>query len=169
MHFCELPHAVFSHYSPGENHEFAEVEVLDEAKTDDDRKFCTKKLKIGAKINVFDIVKISVSAFFEKFGFSGKINKAKDRPDNNAGYKGAAIVRSEGQAAVGERGIAIAFGNGAKAKGKKGALLVLVETDDEGNIINKRALIVDGAKAKEDVFYTLKNNRLKECSEEDKP
>ena len=28
MHFCALPHQVFAHYSPGENHEFAEVEAL---------------------------------------------------------------------------------------------------------------------------------------------
>ena len=42
MHFCELPHQVFEHYSPGENHEFAEVEALDEVFTDDNRKYCTK-------------------------------------------------------------------------------------------------------------------------------
>ena len=64
MHFCELPHQVFEYYSPGENHEFAEVEALDEAFTDDNRKYCTKKLKIGTKVSVLDICKISVNTFF---------------------------------------------------------------------------------------------------------
>ena len=190
MHFCQLPHSVFEYYSPGGNHEFAEVEALDEVQNDGS-KSCTKKLKIGAKISVFKLCQISVPAFFEKFRFSDKIKKAKDSPAANAGYRGAAnagncgaanagdygaanagnygaaIVRAEGQASVGEKGIAIAFGSGAKAKGKKGALLVLVETDDDQNIISKRAVIVDGDKIKENTFYTLKNNQLLKCESEE--
>ena len=84
MHFCELPHQVFEHYSPGENHEFAEVEALDEAFTNDNRKYCTKKLKIGTKISAFDICKISVNAFFEKFDFNNKIKTAKESKENCA-------------------------------------------------------------------------------------
>lgn len=162
MHFCELPHAVFEHYSPGENHEFAEVETLEDAQSDDGRKYCTKKLKIGSKISVFKLCEISVKAFFEKCDFSGRITKAKESLDNNAGDYGAAIVRSEGQAGVGEKGVAIAFGTGAgaKAKGKNGAVLVLLETDGDSNIINKRVLVVDGEKIKENTFYWLKSGRL---------
>lgn len=69
MHFCALPHQVFLHYSPGENHEFAEVEALDDPATDDNAKYCSKKLRIGAKISVFDMVKASVGAFFERVNF----------------------------------------------------------------------------------------------------
>ena len=76
MHFCELPHQVFEHYCAGANHEFTRVEALDEVVTDDNRKFCTKKLKICEKISVFDICKISVGAFFEKFDFQKKITPA---------------------------------------------------------------------------------------------
>ena len=177
MHFCELPHVVFEHYSPGENHEFADVEALDDVQSDEGgRKFCTKKLKIGAKINVFDVCKVSVSAFFEKFEFGKKISETKNSPDNNAGNYGAAnagncgaaIVRKEGKASVGNNGVAIAFGSGSKAKGKKGACLVFIETDENGNIINKRAVVVDGVKLQEDIFYTLKNNRLEKCNDNDK-
>lgn len=133
IHFCVLPHSVFRYYSPGENHEFAEVESFGEVQTDGD-KSCTKKIKIGAKISISKLCQIAVTAAFEKFGFADKIKKAKESLDNNAGYCGAAnagdygaanagecgaaIVRSEGLAIVGENGIAIAFGNGAKAKGK---------------------------------------------------
>lgn len=104
MHFCALPHQVFEHYSPGKNHEFAEVESLDDTKTDDGRKYCTKKLRIGAKINAFDICKISVSAFFERFDFAGKIKNAKESIVTNAGYCGAANAGDWGAANAGNWG-----------------------------------------------------------------
>jgi len=221
MHFCELPHQVFEHYSPGENHEFAEVEALDEVFTDDNRKYCTKKIKIGTKISAFDICKISVNAFFEKFDFNNKINKAKGSKENNAGnygaanaghrgaanagfcgaanaghrgaanagdygaanagfygaanagnrgaanagdygaanagYRGAAIVREDGSASVGKSGVAVAFDG--QAKGGLGAVIVLVESDNDGNVINAKSYIVDGEKVKADTYYRLKGGR----------
>ena len=189
MHFCELPHQVFKHYSPGENHEFAEVEALDEVHTDDNKKYCTKKMWIGTKISVFDICKISVYDAFKKFGFWDKVNdidttnagyrgaanagncgaanagnygaaNAGDCGAANAGYRGAAIVKRQGTASVEKKGVAIALGHGAKAKGRIGSVLVLIDTDDNDNIIAERTLIVDGEKIKEDTYYTIKNNRL---------
>lgn len=62
MHFCENPFDVLIYYSfvddDYELNEFAEVEALDEVKTDDDRKFCTKKLKIGAKLSLAEFIQI---------------------------------------------------------------------------------------------------------------
>ena len=118
MHFCALPHQVFEHYSAGENHEFTEVEALDEVYTDDERKYCTKKLKIGAKISVFDICKISVQAFFERFDFKTKINSADT---TNAGYKGAANAGDCGAANAGDYGAANAGYKGAANAGDCGA------------------------------------------------
>ena len=165
MHFCELPHQVFEHYSPGENHEFAEVEALDEVFTDDNSKYCTKKLKIGTKVSVLDICKISVNVFFEKFDFNNKINKARESKENNAGdrgaanagNRGAAIVREDGSASVGKKGVAVAFDG--QAKGSLGAVIVLIESDDDGNITNAKSYIVDGEKVKADTYYRLKGGR----------
>ena len=173
MHFCELPHQVFERYSPGENHEFAEVEALDEVFTDDNRKYCTKKIKIGTKISAFDICKISVNAFFEKFDFNNKIKTAKESKENNAGDcgaanagyygaanagdRGAAIVREDGSASVGKSGVAVAFDG--QAKGGLGAVIVLVESDNDGNVINAKSYIVDGEKVKADTYYRLKGGR----------
>lgn len=160
MHFCALPHQVFEHYSAGKNHEFTEVEALDEVYTDDERKYCTKKLKIGAKINVSDICKISVQAFFERFDFKTKIsgadtNNAGDCGAANAGNYGAAIVRTSGTASVGENGVAIGLGDDAKACGKKNAILVLVRFSDDGSITEYKAIKIDGKRYKADVYYTL--------------
>lgn len=47
MHFCQNPLDVLEYYplvnENGDISEFAEVEALDECKTDDNKKFCTKK------------------------------------------------------------------------------------------------------------------------------
>lgn len=66
MHFCELPHNVFRYYAPGCGNEFCEVEA-NKAITDDGEKFCTKELKIGKKISVFDICNISIAAMRNKY------------------------------------------------------------------------------------------------------
>ena len=130
MHFCALPHQVFAHYPPGENHEFAEVEALDDSSTDDNTKYCTKKLRIGARISVFDMVKASVGAFFESVDFSGRIEKtakvigaanAGDYGAANAGDYGAANAGNYGAANAGDYGAANAGGYGAANAGDYGA------------------------------------------------
>ena len=203
MHFCALPHLVFSYYAPSENHEFAEVEALDDPVTDDDAKYCSKKLRIGAKISVFDMVKASVCAFFERVNFAGKIAEATqvDGAANagdlgaanagawgaaNAGYRGAAnagnwgaanagawgaanagdcgaaIARKEGQASVGRNGIAAVIGNGGNVSGKVGAILLLVDTDDDGNTLDFAAVKVDGGTIKENTWYKLEGGNIVE-------
>ena len=70
MHFCKNPLDVLDYYDfmdyNGEFNEFAEVEALDEVETNDDRKFCTKKLKIGAKLSLVGFVKACVEFVTEK-------------------------------------------------------------------------------------------------------
>ena len=70
MHFCKEPLDVLDHYplvnDDGEITEFAEVEALDEPITDDNKKYCTKKLKIGAKISFAKLVQASVNFDLKK-------------------------------------------------------------------------------------------------------
>ena len=175
MHFCALPHQVFAHYPPGENHEFAEVEALDDSSTDDNTKYCTKKLRIGARISVFDMVKASVGAFFESVDFSGRIEKtakvigaanAGDYGAANAGHRGAAIARKEGKASVGRNGTAAVIGNGGTVSGKVGAILLLVDTDDYGNTLDFAAVKVDGDKIKENTWYKLESGKIVEVGDD---
>ena len=183
MHFCALPHQVFAHYPPGENHEFAEVEALDDSSTDDNTKYCTKKLRIGARISVFDMVKASVGVFFESVDFSGRIEKtakvigaanagnfgaanAGDYGAANAGHRGAAIARKEGKASVGRNGTAAVIGNGGTVSGKVGAILLLVDTDDYGNTLDFAAVKVDGDKIKENTWYKLESGKIVEVGDD---
>ena len=70
MHFCENPFDVLGYYdlicSDGTPNEFAEVEALDEPKTDNKKKFCSRKLKIGVKLGLSGFIKACVDFVLEK-------------------------------------------------------------------------------------------------------
>ena len=70
MHFCENPFDVLDYYdlvnTDGSFNEFAEVEALDKCLTDDNKKYCTKKLKIGAKLSFSGFVNACVEFILEK-------------------------------------------------------------------------------------------------------
>ena len=126
MHFCETPHDCFGYYKPAESR-YCKVyadDVSDE--TGNDRKRVCKKLKIGEEITVSDIVKTSVSIFFQNFHFTEKIsesctNTAGDCGAANAGYCGAANAGNYGAANTGYCGAANAGNYGAANAGNYGA------------------------------------------------
>lgn len=53
-------------------------------------------------------------------------------------------------------------GNGTKAKGGIGSLIVMVERNNEGEIVNYKAIQIDGDKYKEDTWYRLEDGEIKE-------
>ena len=61
MHFCVNPLDILNYYplvdDNGNLLDFAEVEALDEPITDDGEKYCTKKLKVGAKLSLAGFIK----------------------------------------------------------------------------------------------------------------
>ncbi len=61
MHFCKNPLNVLEHYGfvddKGNLNEFAEVEALDNCKTNDGKKFVTTKLKVGKKLSTLDFIR----------------------------------------------------------------------------------------------------------------
>ena len=70
MHFCENPFDVLDYYdlirSDGTQNEFAEAEALDEPKTNDKKKFCSRKPKIGVKLGLSGFIKACVDFVLEK-------------------------------------------------------------------------------------------------------
>ena len=69
FHFCKNPLDTLDYYplidDNGNMTEFAEVEALDDVKTDDNKKYCTKKLKIGAKLTLPQFIKASIDVTYE--------------------------------------------------------------------------------------------------------
>jgi len=120
MHFCKDPLAVLDYYplvdENGEMSEFAEVEALDECKTDDGQKYCTKKLKVGAKLSFQALVQASVDFEFEK---STKTNTKMEDDDEKISSKSRlARIGSSGYGAqIGSSGYGAQIGssgNGAQ-------------------------------------------------------
>ena len=83
----------------------------------------------------------------------------------NTGYKSAATNTGDCSAAKveGKDSIAIVTGRDSKAAGALGCWIVLTERDYDMNIIDVKAVKVDGEKIKENTFYTLKNGEIKEA------
>jgi hypothetical protein len=86
---------------------------------------------------------------------------AGDSGAATAGYKGAATAR--GKASTGSNGLSVARGNNVQVKGGIGAILVIAEErDDTYDIVDWKAVVVDGDVVKADTWYRLKNGELVE-------
>lgn len=268
MHFCTNPINTLDYYhlidNEGNVTEFAEVEALSSAKTDNNEKFCTKKLKIGSRLSLSQFIDASLNFTSQKKksntsalddetliggpwtklvgGNSSKLvggdnaiivgrynaklvggNEAALVGDEGStlvgdnwaelvgsdftklvGNNGAKLVGGDGAKLVGGNGAILVGGdgailvgggsakltggdcakvigsnyatlaggedaiivgdNGSAAKGKKGSIILLIERDNEMNIINFKAVQVDGEKIKEDTLYELKNGELVEAA-----
>ena len=178
MHFCKNPLDILDYYpfidTNGNLTEFTEVEALDEPKTDDGEKFCTKKLKIGAKLSLSEFVKASFSVAYENIKA-----EAEESADAETGGGGATLAGGDYAKLAGGNCAKLAGGGGAKlaggnyatlaggngalivgdqgsvAKGGIGSVILLVSRDADGNITAYKAIKIDGKRYKADVFYTL--------------
>ena len=161
MHFCENPFDVLDYYGfvadNGELNEYAEVEALDDAQTDDQKKFCTKKLKVGAKLGIDGLVNAFVNFTLNKTkrdsvatntgsysaatntgnfsvaanagNFSVAMNTGERSAAMNTGSYSAATNTGERSAAMntGTNGFAIATGINSKASGALGCYIAVAE------------------------------------------
>ena len=84
MHFCKKPLDVLDYYplvdEDGNMTEFAEVEALDNPVTDDNKIYCSKKLKIGEKISFAKLVQAEINFNSDK----AEDTKTKTTSKNNA-------------------------------------------------------------------------------------
>ena len=108
MHFCQNPFDVLDYYdlvrSDGSFNDFAEVEALADTKTDDNKKFCTTKLKVGAKLSFAGFVKACVDFLYEK--------TIKEMPDSDVDSGDSAQIGSSGYyAQIGSSGNSAQIGS----------------------------------------------------------
>ena len=159
MHFCVNPFDVLDHYGlvneDGGFNDFAEVEAMDECLTDDNKKYCTKKLKVGAKLSFSGFVKACVNFVIERTTF--------EEPQIGSSGDYAQIGSS------GDYAVVMCAGNGSIAKAKKGSWITLAEWKEnaEGKWIPVKVVTVqvDGEKIKEDTYYRLENGEFVEVGE----
>ena len=78
-----------------------------------------------------------------------------------AGNYGAATAR--GKASTGSNGLSVARGNNVRVKGGIGSILVIAEErEDTYDIVDWKAVLVDGEVVKADTWYRLENGELVE-------
>ncbi len=195
MHFCGNPFDVLDHYDlvnkNGEFNDFAEVEALAPAHTDDNKKYCTTKLRVGAKLSFAGFIKACIDFVFEKTikaapdsnvdsgdsaqigssGNSAKIGSSGDYAKiGSSGY--SAQIGSSGDSAKigssGEDSVICCAGHGSNVKAKKGSWITLAEwkySEEKERYIPVcvKTERVDGERIKADTWYTLKDGEFVEC------
>ena len=181
MHYCENPLDVLNYYPLIDDEcrvvEIAEVEPLAEVLRKGD-KCATKKLRIGAKINIGKFAEVSAEYLREttKGGDSAKQvggYYAKQVGGDSAQQVGGYFAQQVGGNSAQQVG-----GNSAKQEAGRNSILVAGEGSrfkvglhsvvlhywrgDDDNIAGFKAVQVDGEKIKADTWYTLKNGEFVE-------
>ena len=131
FHFCKNPLDTLDYYplidDNGNMTEFAEVEALDDVKTDDNKKYCTKKLKIGAKLTLPQFIKASIDVTYEniKTEVEKETKKIKNSGDNAtlAGGNWATLAGGDNAKLAGGDNATLAGGNWATFAGGNWATL----------------------------------------------
>ena len=194
MHYCKNPLDVLDYYpllnDNAEPNEFCEVEALDEPVTDDNRKFATKKLKIGVKLSFPAFVKAAINFVFEstkpasgnnsQLAASGEYSKLAASGEYSqlaasgyssklaaSGYssKLAASGNNSKLAASGEHSVVCGIGYNNMAKAAKGSWITLAEYDENLVIKLVKTRKVDGKRIKANIWYKLENGKFVEVLE----
>ena len=175
FHACEYPLDCFGYYDPAHS-VFHEVELSGEMdKSRDNTKVCATDIKIGARLSIAGLVKMAID-----FTMS-KVNKEAGSDERHGfasatGYKGASSVSDP-------TGVAVAWGHEARAKGCKGAHLILSDWKYVGarysdgdymdpydkeswELTGARMVVVDGENIKEDTYYRCIEGEIVEVTED---
>ena len=161
FHFCKYPLDVLDYYplinDDGTVSEFAQVEALDDCVTDDDKKYSTRKIRIGAKFGLKELVQAAVTFDYTSIKSKGGDEKdwaqiassldcvkmassgywvhmasSGDRAQMaSSGYfvKMTSSGESVKMASSGENAVVMCSGDDSKAKAKKGSWITLGEWD----------------------------------------
>ena len=184
FHACEYPLDCFGYYDPAHS-VFHEVELSGEMdKSGDNTKVCATDIKIGARLSIAGLVKMAIDFTMskvnkeagsdERHGFASATGNCG--ASSATGYKGASSVSDP-------TGVAVAWGHEARAKGCKGAHLILSDWKyvgarySDGDYIDPydkesweltgaKMVVVDGEKIKEDTYYRCIEGEIVEVTED---
>ena len=173
FHACPYPLDVFGYYAPAGSR-FCEVEQSGKIDDSESDKVCSSKIRIGAELDIRGLVKAAVSYVKERCTNECNAEPGKPATAGNygaatagncgaatAGDRGAATAR--GKASTGSNGLSVARGKNVQVKGGIGAILVIAEErDDTYDIVDWKAVAVDGEVVKADTWYRLENGELVE-------
>ena len=178
MHACGYPLDCFSYYDPAHSVYYEVEQSGDLSRRGDDSKVASTKMKIGAEINIAGMVKASINYIRERI----KEEKGSDDDcgassatgncgaSSATGYKGASSAKDP-------ESIAIAWGYKGQVSGVKGSFLVLADWEgdeseywkaDTWKLKGAKMVRVDGEHIKENTWYTMRNGKIVEVTENDR-
>ena len=176
FHACEYPLDCFYYYSPNCS-VYREVEQEGEfsKRNNGDSKIASTKIKIGAQINIAGLVKAAIEYTTERVKKEANADESHGASSatgncgasSATGYKGAS-------SATDPESIAVAWGYHGKARGVKGAYLVLADWEgdekhyweqDKWRLKGAEMVRVDGEKIKENIWYTMVNGKVVEVED----
>ena len=199
MHYCENPLDCLDHYPLIDNEgnfvEMTEVEDLDSKnrKTENNRKFCTKKLKINAKVSLGEMIKAGFEFIWEKSiepassGYRSQLASSGDYSQlASSGYRSRLAssgdysqlassgynsrLASSGDysrlASSGNNSAVANIGINGMAKAAKYSWITLAEHCWEDGRLKLKCVKteqVDGYRIKSDTWYKLENGEFKEA------
>ena len=115
MHFCINPLDVLDYYDlvneDGTFNEYTEVEALADSVTDDNKKYCTTKLKIGVKLGFAGFIKACVNFLIEKTSFQQDDINSGDSAQIGSSGDSAQIGSSGSYAQIGSSGYSAKIGS----------------------------------------------------------
>ena len=203
FHACEYPLDCFYYYSPNCS-VYREVEQEGEfsKRNNGDSKIASTKIKIGAQINIAGLVKAAIEYTTERVKKEANADESHGASSatgnfgasSATGYKGASSATGDygassatgncgASSATGYKGassatdpesIAVAWGYHGKARGVKGAYLVLADWEgdekyyweqDKWRLKGAEMVRVDGEKIKENIWYTMVNGKVVEVED----
>ena len=198
FHACEHPLDCLAYYDPGKS-VYHEVEVDGDIDHDDcDTKVAATKIKIGARLSIAGLVKAAIDYTMKRIkpeakadenhaacSATGYYSACSATGDNSAcsatgdksacsatGYKSACSATGYKSACSADNptAIAVVWGINGKARGVKGAHIVLADwrMDENYNwhLHGAQMVRIDGKRYNADTWYTLKNGKVVEAKED---
>lgn len=158
FHACGYPLDAFKYYHPA-NSVFHEVEQGGElSRGQDDTKVASTKLKVGASINIADMVKAAIEYTTSRT----KKEAGAEEPHGASSATGDCGASSAGSPDA----IAVAWGPKSKARGVLGSHLVLADWEEDYNdefgwtLKGARMVRVDGKEVKPDTWYRIEDGKV---------
>ena len=184
FHACEYPLDCFGYYDPAHS-VYHEVELSGEMdKSGDNTKVCATDIKIGARLSIAGLVKMAIDFTMSKVNKEAGSDERHGFASATGNYGASSATGYKGASSVSDpTGVAVAWGHEARAKGCKGAHLILSDwrfigekywdgsykdmyNKDNWELTGAKMVVVDGEKIKEDTYYRCIEGEIVEVTED---
>ena len=184
FHACEYPLDCFGYYDPAHS-VYHEVELSGEMdKSGDNTKVCATDIKIGARLSIAGLVKMAIDFTMSKVNKEAGSDERHGFASATGNYGASSATGYKGASSVSDpTGVAVAWGHEARAKGCKGAHLILSDWKYVGarysdgdyldpydkeswELTGAKMVVVDGENIKEDTYYRCIEGEIVEVTED---